>query len=187
MAFLPVKIKVEILSNTKLRISGECLQKADVFMLRSSSNSLDLSKAFLGWYDDIKAIRVRIAATAIPSEAATEIYPVGTSGENKYTLDLSNKSTFLTTDTRVQDMSASQAVAERLIESYQNGKYICKLSILSRYAKQAGVVIGSTLQVKNPDNRVIARNGEPCTFEVKSITKDFKAGSGIYNLTLWEV
>lgn len=78
-------------------------------------------------------------------------------------------------------------LAELILSTYKNGKYVVECSVPTMWALDHNIHVNSEMRIRLQNSQLISRNGIPCTFKVKTIEKRFSATSTTYALRLMEV
>lgn len=98
-----------------------------------------------------------------------------------------DKSEFITMSSTIAGKPWNEEIAKKLLSKYEKGKYLVTCDVPAKWAIEQGIHPNVQLQVIQQDGTPIARQGNVCTFEVKTIAKSFKDSSFVFTLGLMEV
>ena len=142
--------------------------------------------------DVVSHVDVTLVAQPISEETIDMGYSER-EGSHALTTDLSNaypfnfsQNEFITLNTYWGFIDWTIYAPIYIFSQYRQGKYIVECTVSSRWAFQNNVHIGTQCQVQLQNGTLIGRGDQPCTFEVKNITKQFRDSDFMYRLKLLE-
>ena len=154
------------------------------------------SKDIDNWYlvDYITAVKAVFIGKPYNTDDVTIQYGLDSNGNlttntrNTNVLKI-DKSEFVTMSSTItpNGLPWTEEMFKRLLNKYAKGKYMVTCEVPASWAIQNGIHPESELQIAQQNGQLISRQGTPCTFKVKTITKSFRNNAFMFSLGLMEV